>query len=547
MIAARPDRPGAPADAGRSAVPRRISSLAWIAFALVAAAAVFALFRRFVPLNMDEFVSYQTIVALHFPNSAENVFCSTNASFYLKVLDRITLPLLTYDYIGSLSALLYTPLYLAWPSPDSARLEGIIALFLQALVLARLFRFRAAPVFCCLLFFVPYSFVHLADTGPVAFQTTSVFVVCYLLRAWLLSRNPRRRAGLLLGAGLTIGLGCWVKPTYFFVSAGLATLAISTLAIALVRRPAERIRRLAEYGLLFFSAALSATLVYEAKHPNGGAYLPVITGNFVPGQVQFAGLATRLQENVLHFLYRPLDATLSCFDFVPPLPVAEVLIWLATGALVAGSLRSRGGRPRHRREIWLNWTLCAVALLLVATNLYAKSMHHAVLAYPFAILAVARAVQTSVGPSVRIAVAVFVVLHGVLFLRFPVMYEQARRNGDGKAYVTELNAELNRTEADGAVIACVDWGIYFVKALYGPRSQVVLFLCRTDDDTQLDRAAAIARRLHRNLAVVGLADNQPVRERLRTGFPHVAERPAGAGNNPWRIWRVSAADLAGQR
>lgn len=546
MTADPPDRPGGPADPGRSAVLRRISSLAWIVFALVAAAAVFALFRRFVPVNMDEFVSYQTIVALHFPNSAENVFCSTNASFYLRVLDRITLPLLTYDYIGSLSALLYTPLYLVWPSPDSARLEGLVALFVQALVLARLFRFRAAPVFCCLLFFVPYSFVHIADTGPVAFQTTSVFLVCYLLRAWLLSRNPRRRAGLLLGAGLAIGLGCWVKPTYFFASAGLAALAVSTLVIALVRRPAERGRRLAEYALLFFSAAVPAALVYEAKHPGGGPYLPVITGNFVPQQVQFAGFGTRLQANVLHFVYNPLDAVLPCFDFVPPLPVARVLIWLAAGALFVGSLWSYGGLPRHRREIWLNWALFAVALLLVATNLYAKSMHHAVLAYPFAILAVSRAVQTSAGPSLRIALAAFIVLHGALFLRFPAMYEQVRRNGDSKAYVTELNAELNRTEADQSVIACVDWGIYFVKALYGPRSQVVLFLCRTDDDTQLDRAAAIARRLHRNLAVVGFDGNQQVRERLHAGFPHVAERPAGDRSNPWRIWRVPAADLAGQ-
>ena len=95
-----PDEPSPPripaaSDGHVSPAPRRgKGAFLWAVAALLTAAAVFGIFARCVPLNMDEFVSYQTLVALHFPHSVENVFCSTNASFYLRVLNRVTLPLL---------------------------------------------------------------------------------------------------------------------------------------------------------------------------------------------------------------------------------------------------------------------------------------------------------------------------------------------------------------------------------------------------------------------------------------------------------------------
>lgn len=546
-----PDEPSPPRIAaaiegnGSSPMRRDTAPLLWASAALLAAGGVFWIFARYVPLNMDEFVSYQTLVALHFPHSVENVFCSTNASFYLKVLNRITLPLLTYDYIGSLSAFLYSPLYLAWPSPLSARLAGILALFLQALVLGRMFRLRTAPLFCCLLLFVPYSFVHIADTGPVAFQTTSVFLVCFCLQQWVLSRNARRRAALMAAAGLTIAGGCWVKPTYFFVSAGLAITALVALLVAFRRRPKERLRRAGEYLLLIVCAAVPAALIYEARHPNGDPYLPVITGNFVPAQVHFADWGQRLRENVLHFLSNPLDPALSCFDTVPSLPVWKPLIWISSVVLLLGCVFRRGLASRHRREMLLNCALAGVALALVATNVYAKSMHHAVLAYPFALMAVARGLQRQ-GRRIflRVVLVITVGLYGALFLRFPGMYEQARRASSSKAYAGDLHAELNRTVAADSVIACADWGIYFIQALYGPRSQVVLFLCAPDDLTQLDHAADIARRLQRPLVVVGLNGSPRIREWQRLHSTAVQEQPITEPATPWRTWLVPSSRLA---
>jgi hypothetical protein len=535
----------APADA--AVAPRHTPSAArWIAFAALSAATVLLMFWAYVPLNMDEYVSYQTLAALSHPNAGENIFCSTKPSFYLDVLGRFRLPLLTYDYIGSLSSLLYTPFFLIWRDPMSARLTGILTLLLQAVLVARIFRFRTAAVFCCLLFFLPYSFVHIADTGPVAFQTTSVFLVCALLRAWILSRRPGRRYALMAAAGLAISLACWVKPTYFFPSFGLAATALAAFLLAWTRRRKERGSRLGEYAVLFLCAAIPTALIYEAKHPTGGAYLPVISGNFVPGQVLLANLGTRFRENVLHLLLNPLDAASLHFDLLPRLPAWTVLACLLAGFLLLRGLFLRRLPRRHRWEILLNLAGFAVGLLLVATNEYAKSMHHVVLAYPFAILAVARGLA---GPErsrrlPRLALAAFVALHGLMLFRLPGLMDDAVQRSSSKAFVAQLHDELDRREADNTVIACVDWGIYFVQALYGPRTQVVLFLCDPDNAVQLDQAAGIARRLHRDLAVVGLDGNRATADRLAAAVPAIRERRAAGAGNPWRIWRVPYAQLA---
>jgi hypothetical protein len=386
--------------------------------------------------------------------------------------------------------------------------------------------------------------VHIADTGPVAFQTTSVLVVCYLLRRWILSRSRLQRAWMMSAAGLLIALACWVKPTYFFVSAGLAITAVLGFLLAVSRRNGDPALRTGEYLLLLCCAAVPAILVYQATGRDGSAYLPVLNTQFVPSQVVLAGLGQRFRENVLHFLVNPLDATSFYFDARPGLPVLGIVTCLLGGGLVLSGVFLRRIHRRHRAEMLLNCALFVLALLLVATNIYAKSMHHAVLAYPFVLLAAARAIQLQRRRIlVKAALALFIILNGSLFFRFPSMLAESRREGNCKPYVAQLNDDLNRNSASDSVIVCVDWGIYFVKALYGPGSQVVLSLCSPAGDDQLQRAAAIALRLHRNLTVVGLQGNQAVKDRLRAGFPGLGERAGPGEGSPWRIWQVPYQDL----
>lgn len=534
----RSDRPGRQV-IERQKFPRWERPFWLPGIAVISALGVLGVFWTYVPLNMDEFVSYQTLACFYHPHSVENVFCHSCADFYLRIVGGFNLPLLTYDYIGSLSSLLYAPFYFIWPSPMSARLTGVLALFVQALVLARMFRLRTPAVFCALLFFLPYSFAHIADTGPVAFQTTSVFIVCYLLRRWILSRCWQRRALMMTAAGLMIAFGCWVKPTYFFVSFGVAVSALSGFFLAVRGRNGGWAIRTAEYVLLIGCAAIPTLLVYQAHHPNGFPYLPVATTDYLPGQVELEGIGQRFRENVLPFVTYPLNTSSLYFDVRPDLPVWNTAICVLAGVVLLGGITRRGISARWRNEILLNCGLFGLALLVVATNIYAKSMHHAVLAFPFLLLAAGRSFQVRWRePFFRAALALLLVLSGSLFFWFPSMLANSRHNDARMPYVAGLNADLNRHFATKSVIVCVDWGIYFVQALYGPRSEVVVSLCSSDDQRQFQQTAAIARRLHRDLSVVGLHDNRQAQECLRALFPDVEEFAEEGDANPWRIWRV---------
>jgi hypothetical protein len=488
---------------------------------------------------MDEFVSYQTLASLYHPHSGENVFCCPPAEFYLRVFGGFNLPLLTYTYIGSFSSLLYAPVFFLWSSPMSARITGVIALFVQALVLGRMFRFRAPAVFCALLLFLPYSFPHIADTGPVAFQTTSVVVVCYFLRGWILSRRWQQRALMMAASGLLIALGCWVKPTYFFVSFGLAISAIGGFLLALGRRNRQWVARTTEYAWLLGCAAIPTLLVYQGRYASGRIYLPVLNPDFLPSQVDLNGYWQRFQGHIIHFLVHPLDATAPYFDSRPHIPAWDFAICILGVVVILGGITRRRISLRHRSEIVMNCSLFVLALLVIATNSYAGAMHHVVLAYPFLLLAAGRSFQLQQRvPVYKAALALFLILNGSLLFCFPSMMAESRRLGDRKVYVAQLNRDLNRDYAADSVIVCAGWGIHFVKALYGPRFEVVLAVCTLEGEPQLQRIAAIARRLHRHLIVVGYRDDRRLQELLRLVFPEIEVRAEQDDKNPWRIWRV---------
>jgi hypothetical protein len=208
------------------------------------------------------------------------------------------------------------------------------------------------------------------------------------------------------------------------------------------------------------------------------------------------------------------------------------------GVVIFGGLTCARISRRYRSEIVLNCGLFALALLVIATNVYAGAMHHVVLAYPFVLLAACRSFQLRRrAPVFKAAFALFLILNGSLLFCFPSMLGEARSRGDRRVYVAQLNRDLNNDDANNSVIACVDWGIYFVKALYGPRSEVVVSVFALEKKEQLQRIADIARRLHRNLTIVGYQNDRRT-QLLRSMFSEVEERPERDDKNPWRIWRV---------
>lgn len=157
-----------------------------------------------VPLQMDSYIYYGNLAWWYYPlnrlDPLSRVFDlvlfpnfmfvvpSFAPGFLVRIWDSIPfmdtyLPLRPYAYIGSLPSLVYVPLFLVWPSPQSVRFLGLILLAVQAFLICKIVRYDTLPCYLIPLAFMPYAFQYIVDTGPVACQLLLVYLVVYMMRA----------------------------------------------------------------------------------------------------------------------------------------------------------------------------------------------------------------------------------------------------------------------------------------------------------------------------------------------------------------------------
>ncbi|MEM2916214.1 MAG: hypothetical protein QXT19_02565, partial [Candidatus Woesearchaeota archaeon] len=197
---------------------KRMQGLLKALFFLIAAVSIVLVFSEFVPYNMDEFSMYRRIMCLHYENNSLNTFKEDCHGYDLDFINTgIVLPLRENAYMGSLTSLVYYPLFLVWKSPNSVRFLGLVFLLLQALLISKMFRLRAEYAFLGLVLFFPYFFQHIVDTGNVGLQCLGVFAIVFLLNKWLKTCKIKYAALI----GLAVFLGVWTKLTFLWMLPGL--------------------------------------------------------------------------------------------------------------------------------------------------------------------------------------------------------------------------------------------------------------------------------------------------------------------------------------
>ena len=188
-------------------------------------------FFSFVPVNMDEFCQYHVLACNEYPLNKLNVFRERcDACDLSLVKGGAFFPLLTYSYMGSVSAAVYYPLFKLWHSPYSSRLLGCFFLVAQAFLLFRIFRVSFLGCFFFLILFFPYAFQHIVE-GPIYFQTFSILYIYYLSRQWR-SALYDGSGGVWLypaGIGCVVFLGIWTKLSYFLILPSLFCLVFYAL------------------------------------------------------------------------------------------------------------------------------------------------------------------------------------------------------------------------------------------------------------------------------------------------------------------------------
>ncbi|MDP2652616.1 MAG: hypothetical protein Q8Q08_01135 [Candidatus Omnitrophota bacterium] len=434
------------------------------------------IFCHYVHFNMDEFLQYHALACHYYPHNQLNVFRESCREYELAIVPGQYWPLRSYFYVGSFPGLLYFPLFKLWPSPYSARLLGLLFLTAQAFLLTRLFRTRFLLNLCLLLVFFPYAFQHMAETGPVSFQITSVFLICYLIKKWT---SAAGREDMLwrypLSIGLVLFLGIWIKLAYFFVLPGILLLIIYFIfdrrkALFSPHCRKKFFLQSAVSGLL---AALPSWMLLNAKDYRGDPYYAEMQRYAARSPFDLDGVSTHFRARILPYFSDPIKAAHYLFETPERSwsPEGMILIASILALLICGCVCLIKSNKRMTFAL-LNILLFLLTVFALSLSSQTWAMHHVVLSFPFLLLALFEMAVNIPRKAIVIAIlAVFLFVNGKLYSQLPQLPAQTFDH----ASLWKFNQFLNEKFDDRYAFVTMDWGMYYLKALYGRKDQCALF------------------------------------------------------------------------
>ena len=215
-----------------------------------------------------------------------------------------------------------------------------------------------------------------------------------------------------------------------------------------------------------------------------------------------------LHSNIVRAFLNPLQATHRIYNVLPPSIIAYIydialylfvpfflLMYLATG--------------KHKKEILLKpallYCIFAVTVITIMHTKASGLMHHAVLSFPFLIIAMCATVnllRTS-----RPIIRYMAMIWGIVFLLMNVMYF-ARFPQQDILLESDPSKEVLRDVLDNPLVSQkyiyvnVDWGMYFYQGLYGPPDESVVFWWGMRNPDQVLHLKEIATRIGRKILFI---------------------------------------------
>ncbi|PIQ76205.1 hypothetical protein COU78_01455 [Candidatus Peregrinibacteria bacterium CG10_big_fil_rev_8_21_14_0_10_49_24] len=507
-------------------------------------------FTALVPFHQDEFIHYIFIRCAQHPYLQMFVQEDCTGFWHLNFLNTgLLLPLRAYWYAGSIPALFYYPLYLVWTSPTSARLLGVLWLLVQAGILSKVFRMRFSSVFAGLVLFFPYFFQHIVDTGPVAIQITSVYLLYVIFLLWVETERVR----YALYTALVIFVCVWTKLVYLWLFPGIAVLFI--LAVQEKRSKPQRVSLplLKQIGISIAVATGLLSLLFLSTDP-------FIPGKFVYMSTLLQGDSYSLSEILRQFwsldavrlLFNPLEASHRIFHVGPTGLFAYIYDVLTFGTLpVALFVMSLLKKKELSSVIRTSAVLYGLFLLTFFFTLRTKevwAMHHVILSFSFLVLAYAvlcsewktiaaiRFGAVRVSSVVTCIVSVWVVLNVVWFSTF---YRQPVRTMADVSRNSIHHILNDPYLAKHYIYISLENGLYFYQALYGHKDQSITFKNPLTEEWQIRQIQDLGRQTGRKiLFVYDTVDTYSDYELIHRNFRTV---PCKATDPKW-VWQIFLED-----
>jgi hypothetical protein len=515
---------------------------------LILSVAVALGFAFIVPYNTDEFIHYHALLCHAYPLNALNTFTGACGALDLNFLQTgLVVPLRAYLYSGSFPSLYYLPLFWLWPSPVSARLLNVLFLLLQAAVLGKLFRLKAGHIFLGLLLFFPYAFQHVVDTGPVSFHILSVYAIALLFDRWI--KNPSYLYPV--AAGILAFLAVWTKLLYLALLPGIGMLfalaAYEARASFATQKSASRLSAQLLAGTFVF-LLLTASLLISTDPANPASH-PLMEELLSKGKryelAEFFRAFPSLE--VTKALLNPFAATHRIYDVwaLSGSGLARLytmLLYLGVPVFALFALCLRELRPSAWKPL-IVYLLFPFTFLLIAATRMSWAMHHAVLAFPFLVLAalsllsVLRKATTRRGVLLRkvykISLGLFFVINLFWFALFPS--QQVKSSDDPSK--ERINALLHSDAiAQEYFYVITDWGMYFYQGLYGSKHQSVLYMNGLYEQERFEALKKLSTDHHRKLLFIvnekaGTTDLPLIRSRFALTRCEALEKDAA-----WQVW-----------
>lgn len=513
---------------------------------VVTSVALLSFFSAFVPYDMDEFLVHAQLARFSHPGSELNTFRESPLKYDLMPTGIWSwlplLPLLCYEYVGSFPGLLYAPLYALFPEPWSARFIGICLLAIQGWAIAKLVGISWRWSFLMLVLCMPYTYQHIVDFGQLSLQTTSVFLVLLLLRAWASKLHERRAAWLYpVLAGALLFLCFWTRPSYIAILVPLLLVMLHTVIIAW-RSGVKRGTLLFHVALCTLTFSVPTHLLFTATYPTGRSYYE---------SLRSVGLSDdrysifRIIINTLLLMTEHLTQLASTTKVIQQFPeglsrwvssifwfLVALVLWQGSSNKAHGS-NDRQGLPRPTRAIDGYLFLAMVSAILVGFFEVSWAMHHVILIFPFLLLAFALAAKYFkfhqhhfFSSLVLSAIAISNLYLYSLIPHIPPFPDRLRN-------ASEFNRYINEHFSKDRVVAVIDWGFYYTKALYGPKDQVVVW---PDSPEEIQKTLSLSRSINRTPIFIGLRTSRPSLE--RTLGKTLAIEPIPFDTGEWVVMSV---------
>ena len=494
---------------------------------------------------MDEFLVYHALACSTQPfSSLWNRGREACGAYDLALLPSLTiepifLPLRTYPYVGSLQGLLYSPLYLLWKSPYSARFFGIFLIGVQSILICRVFGQSLPVVLTVLLLFMPYVLQHLLDVGQLSLCTTAIFLLALLHKRWIaeLLSNRRRAWCIATLIGITnvaILLFRLNNVAYFPAYLLMQVMCLGSFGL----RTVWRLRRgtLVRQGAWMLGVFIVGAFFWFSAIDRGGAplykaILDTASGTTSRQSAFLMKAWNHFQHDLSRYLLNPLlaahvehDVNVDSYaEGIGLLVVLEVLF-------ISSWLQPRGGRHR------LFGISCILAFVVGLASISSVSrswgMHHLIPVFPLLILAVFSHIpRRGVGGIQIFLLLCFAIINLRLYYLLahlnPLNQEFDRR-------LIDLNEEINQKFAKSHFMIVGSWGVYYTKLVYGPAEQSLIY-------ADVGDAGAIAAAKRADAAAkkpaLFIIEGRPPAQYWSNFAEQIEEVQTETKVGSWRLWR----------